>query len=87
MVGICQRCSTAEARLPRATRVKRMNRALDRALAEPEKFLVKLFPDIGAAQLALAMLQHPEHGREMLEGLGWWTAPPGLARRDDQVVG
>jgi hypothetical protein len=72
VVGICQRCTTAEARLPRSIRVKRMNRALDRALAEPEKFLVKLFPDIGAAQLALAMLQHPEHGRAMLEGLGWW---------------
>jgi len=31
--------------------------------------------------------QHPEHGRQMLEGLGWWTAPPGLARSNDQVVG
>jgi hypothetical protein len=31
-----------------------------------------VYLDIGAAQLALAMLQHPEHGLEMLEGLGWW---------------
>lgn len=31
-----------------------------------------VYPYNGAVQLALAMLQHPEHGREMLEGLGRW---------------
>lgn len=73
LVGICQRCTTAETRLPKSIRWKRMNRALDRALAEPEKYLVKIYPDIGAAQVALALLQHPEHGaRDILDSLGWW---------------
>lgn len=48
---------------------KRLNRSLVRALAEPEKYLVKVYLDSGAAQAALALLQHPEHGRDML--VGW----------------
>jgi hypothetical protein len=87
VVGICRRCTAAEARLPKTIRGKRLNRALDRALAEPDKYLVKLFPDRGAAEVALALLQHPELGGDMLQALGWWTAPPGLTRSDDQVAG
>jgi hypothetical protein len=68
LAGICKRCTTAEARLPKATRWKRM----DRALARPDEFLCKVYPDPGAARVALSMLQHPEHGRDILAGLGWW---------------
>lgn len=69
LIGICPRCTAAEARLPRAIMWKRLNRSLVRALAEPEKYLVKVYLDSGAAQAALALLQHPEHGRDML--VGW----------------
>lgn len=63
-----------------------MNRALDRALADPDRFMCKAYPDNGAARVALALLEHPELGREMLNGLGWWSDAPGLARSDDQVA-
>lgn len=71
LIAICRRCAAAEAGLPKSIRWKRINRALDRALAEPEKFMVKIYPDPGAAQLAQAMLMHPAHGQVMLAGLGW----------------
>lgn len=67
-----------------------MNRALDRALADPDKYLVKLFPDAGAARVAQAMIEHPDHAGAMLVGLGWWDAgtdPVGLTRSDDHGSG
>jgi len=39
-------------------------------LAATDRFMSNVYLDIGAAQLALALLQHPEHGRAMLAGLG-----------------
>lgn len=90
LVGICTRCTAAEAKLPKSTKWKRMNRSLDRALANPTKFLCKTFPDIGATHLAEAMLRHPEYGKALLVCLGWWdagTGPAGLTRSDDQGTG
>ena len=40
---------------------------LDRELG---KFMVKLYPDIGAALVSLTLLMHPEHGKDMLPGMG-----------------
>lgn len=39
-------------------------------MAATDRFMSNVYLDIGAAQLALALLQHPEHGRAMLAGLG-----------------
>ncbi len=38
------------------------------------KFRCKTYPDNGAAQAALAMLQHRDHLKTMLAGLGGWKA-------------
>ena len=46
------------------------NYRANRALAATDRFMSNVYLDIGAAQLALALLQHPEHGRAMLAGLG-----------------
>jgi len=32
--------------------------------------MVKLYPDIGAALVSLTLLMHPEHGKDMLPGMG-----------------
>jgi len=41
--------------------------------------MCKTHPDSGAAQVAFALPDHPEHGRDNLDGLGWWEACAGRA--------
>lgn len=69
--AICARCTTEGHRLPAAIQSKRISRAGDRALAHPEKFLCTLFPNIGLARLAVALLGHPAYAQEALNALGW----------------
>ena len=47
------------------------NYSANRPLAATGHMMCNAYLDIDSAQLALAMLQHPEHGWEMLDGLRW----------------
>lgn len=71
VVGICRRCTGIAARLPRAIYHKTLNRAADRALADPERYLCAPSGTAGAARLAIGMLGHPAHVLEALNALGW----------------
>lgn len=41
--------------------------------------MCKIHPDPRADLMALALLQHPQHRRDILDGLGWWEACAGRA--------
>ncbi len=71
VIGICHRCAIDGERLPRAIRFKTINRAGDRALDDPGKYLCATFPTIDAARLAAAMTRHRQHGPEALRAIGW----------------
>lgn len=71
VLAVCSACQVRAARLPTAIRMKLYDRAANRALSDPDRYLCKTYPTVGAARLAHAMLMHPEHAREMLEGMGW----------------
>lgn len=71
VIGICVRCTSALARLPRHARAFMVGPAIDRALDEPDHYLVRLYPDIGACHLAVGLLGHPEWAARTLEALGW----------------
>jgi hypothetical protein len=71
VIGICLRCSAATNRLPQSVRFTTINRAADRALANPGTYLCALYPTIDIARLAAAMTQHAQHGHEALKAIGW----------------
>lgn len=71
VVGICRRCASTAARLPRAIYRKTLNRAAERALADPERYLCAPSTTASAARLAIGMLGHPAHVLEALNALGW----------------
>jgi hypothetical protein len=71
VVGICRRCNANARRLPKHTRFKLMDRAADRALLDPGKYLCATFPTIEAARLAAAMTQHAQLGQDTLNAIGW----------------
>lgn len=71
VLAVCSACQARAVRLPPSARMKLYDRAANRALADPDRYLCKTYPTAGAARLARAMLMHPEHGRAMLEGMGW----------------
>lgn len=71
VVGICRRCSLEEARLPKSLHLKRLQPALDRALTDPAPYLCTIYPDIGAATLATALIGHPDFATRALIALGW----------------
>lgn len=71
MFGLCHRCAAENQRLPRAILFKRLDRAGDRALANPERYLCAMFPDAGAARVAVGLLGHPAHVQETRAALGW----------------
>jgi hypothetical protein len=48
-----------------------LNRAAERAIADPDKYLMRLHPDAGAAKLAVGLLGHPAHALDALKALGW----------------
>jgi hypothetical protein len=71
VIGICSRCTDAWSKLPKKARGRGIAAALDRALDDPARYTVRLFPDIGAADLATALLAHPKYAKAALEALGW----------------
>lgn len=74
VVGICTRCTAALAKLPGRSSSGLFGKALDRALDDPGKYLARLFPDIGACELAVGMLGHPDWAAVTVEALGWSAA-------------
>lgn len=82
MVGICRRCVDAEARLPKAILMKRINRAADRALGSPERYYCTVFADRDAAALGVGMLGMAGLCEQTIEALGWGGAPVSV---DDSV--
>jgi hypothetical protein len=76
VVGICLRCHQAAIGLSQDNRRRRMERAADRALAYPWRYLCTLYPDKDQAILAHALLIHPGHTVAMLGVLGWVDANP-----------
>lgn len=71
VIGICLRCTRAESRLPKAVRFKRMNRALDRALADSSRYLCTVYPTLNAARLAHGMLLQQDLTLQVMKALGW----------------
>lgn len=71
VIGICRRCASDEARLPASLHIKRLQPAVDRAMADPVRYLCTPYDDIGAAALAVALLGHPDYATRTLQALGW----------------
>lgn len=71
VVAICRRCACTAARVPANTYRKLLARAATRALAEPDKYLMTITPDAGAARLVLGLLGHPAHALQAIDALGW----------------
>lgn len=73
-IGICTRCTAALDKLPRCARSSLMGPAVTRALDDPARYVATVFPEIGACELAVGMLGHPEWAAATLEALGWGAA-------------
>lgn len=71
VVAICRRCAGTASKLSTNTYRKMLDRAATRALATPEKYLLTITTDAGAARLALGLLGHPAHVLETINALGW----------------
>ncbi len=71
VVGICQRCVSNEAQLPKTQHAKRLLPALDRALDDPERYYCRLYPELNTAILAVGLLGHPELSERAMVALGW----------------
>jgi len=71
VVGICRRCAASASRIPSRAFHRMLNRAADRALDDPERYLCTRVADAGAARLAIGLLGHPAHSLEALSALGW----------------
>ncbi len=71
VIAICTRCCNAMDRLPRKARGNGVRGALDRALDDPARYLVRLYPDINDCKLAVGLLGHPAWAAKTLEALGW----------------
>ncbi|MDZ4254839.1 MAG: hypothetical protein U1A72_19890 [Sulfuritalea sp.] len=71
VIGICRRCANEEQRLPHAVHMRRMQPALERALADPAHFYCTIYADINAAVLAVSLLALPDFTTRTLAALGW----------------
>ena len=71
IIGVCEKCTGQEVRLPRSVIKRRYDPALDRALRNPENFYCVIYNDLGKAELAAAMLGHPDYADATLEAVGW----------------
>jgi hypothetical protein len=89
VVGVCHPCAEAEKRLPKTARWRRINRAVDKALADPAKYLCTTYDHPDQAILAHALAVNEEMQAEMLQALGWMadTEAHNRARMHDHGVG
>lgn len=71
VVAVCRCCASAASKIPKNTYRKMLARAATRALRDPDRYMMTITPDIGAARLAIGMLGHPAHALEALNALGW----------------
>ena len=71
VVAICRRCAASASRLPHHTYRKLLNRAAERALADPERYLCAPVPEAGAARLAVGLLGHSAYTLATIKALGW----------------
>ena len=71
IVGLCASCEQAIARLPSTTRRKAIERAVNRAVADPGRHWCSVFEDRNAADLNCALLGVREVADEALQALGW----------------
>jgi hypothetical protein len=67
VVGICPGCVRALERTRNNPSL--WGAFLARALADPNAYAAKFLPDIGLAELAVALVGHPDWARETLDAL------------------
>lgn len=66
---ICRGCYGRLMRLPAGPQAKALDRAAEKALADPSRFLAKTYPSRGAAELMVAMLGHPAYASHLLDAV------------------
>ncbi len=71
VVAFCRRCDSAMVKLSRRAMGKLIGPALERALDDPARFTVRLYPEIGTCLLAVGMLGHPAYSARALQAVGW----------------
>lgn len=71
IVGLCASCEQALDQLPSTTRRKALDRAVDRAVADPGRHWCSVFEDRDAADLSCALLGVEGMAGEALRALGW----------------
>jgi hypothetical protein len=71
VVAVCLRCAASASHIPARAYRRLLNRAADRALADPDRYLCTRVADAGAAQLAIGMLGHPAHVLQAINAMGW----------------
>ena len=69
LVVLCARCDTALNRLPPNKARTRALAACAKALSQPERYGVVLFPDMDDAVLACGLFGHPDYAGEVLDML------------------
>lgn len=74
--ALCKRCIRDNRSLPGKIVLGRMARAGDHALANPDRYLCTLYPDLATARLAVAMAGHPQHAQQAITALGWASTQP-----------
>lgn len=74
IIAFCPRCEEQHDRLPTKQQRRRLDIARARAMAHPDRYLVAVLPDAGAAQLAAGLIAHPVLGQEAMRAVGWLSA-------------
>ena len=70
VVPICHRCTGFAEQFSRRF-AKTLHATIMRALDDPAKYGVRLYPEIGTAQLAVGMLGLPDLAERTLDAMGW----------------
>ena len=71
VIGLCARCERDLDRLPAGTRHRALLRALDRADADPDRYLAARFDEAGAAALVARWIGRDEDRAAVLQAIGW----------------
>lgn len=71
VLGVCLACQARARRLPLSPRRKLYDRAADRALADPDRYLCTPYPTAAAARLAHGMLQQQDLTAQVMRAMGW----------------
>lgn len=71
VLGVCLPCQARARRLPLSTRMKLYDRAADRALASPDRYLCTLYPTAATARLAHGLLLQQDLTVQVMRVMGW----------------